>query len=162
MNLGISILFEKPKKEPPQLFSFMSPFSSEVWLWLGLALFLVSLSLFIMGRLSPAEWDNPYPCIEEPEELENQFSFQNSVWFSIGELVPIYFCHPTSCPTLQVLCCNKEVKLHQSKLKSFSLTLILDSNFQSAINSNCGVHVVVLHSHHGFILHCKLGCFLDH
>lgn len=87
MNLGISILFEKPKKEPPQLFSFMSPFSSEVWLYLGGFLFLVSLSFFVMGRLSPAEWDNPYPCIEEPEVLENQFSFRNSVWFSIGALL---------------------------------------------------------------------------
>lgn len=87
MNLGISILFEIEKKEPPQLFSFMSPFSSEVWMYLGGAMFLVSLSFFIMGRLSPAEWDNPYPCIEEPEVLENQFSFRNSVWFSIGALL---------------------------------------------------------------------------
>lgn len=87
MNLGISILFETPKKEPPQLFSFMSPFSSDVWLAVAAALFLISLSLFVIGRLSPSEWDNPYPCIEEPEELENQFSFQNSVWFSIGALL---------------------------------------------------------------------------
>ena len=87
MNLGISILFQKPQKEPPSLFSFMSPFSKEVWLYLAVALFLVSLSLFIMGRLSPAEWDNPYPCIEEPDMLENQFSFRNSVWFAIGALL---------------------------------------------------------------------------
>lgn len=84
MNLGISILFEKPKKEPPQLFSFLSPFSGEVWVWLIGAIAFVSCSLFIMGRLSPAEWDNPYPCIEEPEVLENQFSLRNSIWFSIG------------------------------------------------------------------------------
>jgi ABC-type amino acid transport substrate-binding protein len=87
MNLGISLLFEKAKKEPPQLFSFLSPFSGEVWIWVIGALFFVSLFLFIMGRLSPGEWDNPYPCIEEPEELENQFSFKNSVWFSIGALL---------------------------------------------------------------------------
>jgi ABC-type amino acid transport substrate-binding protein len=84
MNLGISILFEKEKKEPPQLFSFLSPFSAEVWIWIVGALLFVSCSLFIMGRLSPGEWDNPYPCIEEPEVLENQFSFRNSLWFSIG------------------------------------------------------------------------------
>lgn len=87
MNLGISLLFEKPKKEPPQLFSFLSPFSGEVWIYVIGALFFVSFSLFVMGRLSPAEWDNPYPCIEEPEVLENQFSFRNSVWFSIGALL---------------------------------------------------------------------------
>jgi glutamate receptor, ionotropic, invertebrate len=87
MNLGISILYEKPKKESPKLFSFLSPFSGEVWIWLCGALIVVSLSLFIMGRLSPSEWDNPYPCIEEPEVLENQFSFRNAIWFSIGALL---------------------------------------------------------------------------
>ncbi|XP_065092480.1 glutamate receptor ionotropic, kainate 2 isoform X2 [Ochlerotatus camptorhynchus] len=87
MNLGISILYRKPTKEPPSLFSFMSPFSKQVWLYLGGAYMTVSMSLFILGRLSPKEWDNPYPCIEEPEELENQFSFSNSMWFTIGALL---------------------------------------------------------------------------
>ncbi|XP_055615442.1 glutamate receptor ionotropic, kainate 2 isoform X2 [Toxorhynchites rutilus septentrionalis] len=87
MNLGISILYRKPTKEPPSLFSFMSPFSKQVWLYLGGAYMMVSMSFFILGRLSPKEWDNPYPCIEEPEELENQFSFSNSMWFTIGALL---------------------------------------------------------------------------
>lgn len=87
MNLGISILFEKPKKEDPQLFSFMSPLSGGVWGCLFACFFLVSISLFVMGRLSPEEWDNPYPCIEEPEVLINQFSFKNSMWFSVGALL---------------------------------------------------------------------------
>ncbi|KAM8707036.1 hypothetical protein ACLKA7_011186 [Drosophila subpalustris] len=87
MNLGIAILFRKPMKEPPKLFSFMSPFSGEVWLWLGLGYMGVSISMFVLGRMSPAEWDNPYPCIEEPTELENQFSFANCLWFSIGALL---------------------------------------------------------------------------
>ncbi|KAH8323007.1 hypothetical protein KR074_002938, partial [Drosophila pseudoananassae] len=87
MSLGIGILFRKPMKEPPKLFSFMSPFSGEVWLWLGLAYMGVSISMFVLGRLSPAEWDNPYPCIEEPTELENQFSFANCLWFSVGALL---------------------------------------------------------------------------
>lgn len=87
MNLGISILYRKPTKAPPSLFSFMSPFSKEVWGFLGLAYLGVSISLFILGRLSAAEWDNPYPCIEEPETLENQFSLANSLWFTIGALL---------------------------------------------------------------------------
>ncbi|XP_067617877.1 glutamate receptor ionotropic, kainate 2 isoform X2 [Eurosta solidaginis] len=87
MNLGIAILFRKPMKEPPKLFSFMSPFSGTVWLWLGIAYLSVSLTLFILGRISPTEWDNPYPCIEEPTELENQFSFPNCLWFSTGALL---------------------------------------------------------------------------
>ena len=74
-------------KEPPKLFSFMSPFSGEVWLWLGLAYVAVSLSMFVLGRISPPEWDNPYPCIEEPTELENQFTFINCFWYAIGTLL---------------------------------------------------------------------------
>ncbi|XP_055907336.1 glutamate receptor ionotropic, kainate 2-like isoform X2 [Eupeodes corollae] len=86
MNLGIAILYKKPVTEPPKLFSFMLPFSGEVWLLLGLAYFGVSVSLFVLGRLSAAEWDNPYPCIEDPTVLTNQFSFANSLWFTVGAL----------------------------------------------------------------------------
>lgn len=87
MTLGISILFEKPKKEDPSLFSFLQPFSGGVWGCLFACFFMVTVSLFIMGRMSPEEWDNPYPCIEEPEVLVNQFSFKNAMWFSIGALL---------------------------------------------------------------------------
>lgn len=87
MNLGISIVYEKPKKEDPELFSFLAPFSSGVWGCVGACFCLVSISLFIMGRISPEEWDNPFPCIEEPEVLINQLSFKNSMWFSVGALL---------------------------------------------------------------------------
>lgn len=87
MNLGISILFRKPTKQPPSTFSFMSPFSMEVWMYLGGAYVGVSLVLFVLGRISPLEWDNPYPCIEDPTELENQFSLRNALWFTIGALL---------------------------------------------------------------------------
>ncbi|KAG4072066.1 hypothetical protein HA402_015565 [Bradysia odoriphaga] len=84
---GISILYRKPTKEPPSTFSFMSPFSTEVWLYVGGAYLSVSFCLFLLGRISPSEWDNPYPCIEEPTELENQFTLRNSLWFTIGALL---------------------------------------------------------------------------
>lgn len=44
-------------------------------------------SLTVFFRISPAEWTNPYPCIEEPEALENQFSLINSFWFTVGSLM---------------------------------------------------------------------------
>lgn len=87
MTLGISILYEKAKKEDPKLFSFLDPFSTGVWGCLFGSFFLVAFSLFIMGRMSPEEWDNPYPCIEEPDILINQFTFKNAMWFSIGALL---------------------------------------------------------------------------
>nr|AUF73080.1 ionotropic receptor [Anoplophora chinensis] len=87
MNLGISILYRKPEPVPESLFMFARPFSLSVWIMLGVSYFLVSLAFFIMGRLSPTEWQNPYPCVEEPEHLVNQFSIRNSLWFTIGALM---------------------------------------------------------------------------
>lgn len=81
---GIAILYLKPQKGEPTTFSFMDPFSKQVWKYLGIAFLGVSICFFILGRLSPTEWDNPYPCIEEPEELENQFTINNSLWFTTG------------------------------------------------------------------------------
>ncbi|XP_065349447.1 glutamate receptor ionotropic, kainate 2-like [Cloeon dipterum] len=87
MNLGISILYRKPTKQPPSLFSFMSPFSNEVWVYMFSAYIGVSVLLFALARCSPYEWTNPYPCIEEPDHLENLFSLKNSLWFTIGSLM---------------------------------------------------------------------------
>ncbi|KAI4458425.1 ionotropic glutamate receptor [Holotrichia oblita] len=87
MTLGITILYKKAEPVPPSLFMFTSPFSPQVWLLLIVAWIFVSLSLFVMGRLSPSEWQNPYPCIEEPEYLINQFTFKNSFWFTVGSLM---------------------------------------------------------------------------
>lgn len=58
MNLGIALLYRKPIKEPPSTFSFMSPFSMDVWAYLGAAYLTVSLCFFCLGRLSPSQWEN--------------------------------------------------------------------------------------------------------
>ena len=47
----------------------------------------VSILLWILARFSPFEWDNPYPCIEEPEELENQFNLPNAFWYVVGAIM---------------------------------------------------------------------------
>ncbi|XP_060524732.1 glutamate receptor ionotropic, kainate 2-like [Cylas formicarius] len=87
MTLGISILFQKPSKAPPNFFSFAEPFALDTWIALAVAFFVVSLSFFLLGRICPDEWTNPYPCIEEPEFLINQFSLTNSVWFATGAML---------------------------------------------------------------------------
>lgn len=87
MNLGISILYRKPTKQPPNLFSFLSPLSLDVWIYMATAYLGVSVLLFILARFSPYEWDNPHPCNEEPDVLENQFSLMNSLWFTVGSLM---------------------------------------------------------------------------
>lgn len=77
--------------------SFLLPFSANVWLYLIGVYIVISLLFFIIGRMCPAEWNNIYPCIEEPDVLENQFTIKNSLWFCIGaimqqgsEIAPMY------------------------------------------------------------------------
>ena len=50
MNLGVSILFKKPYKKPPNLFSFLSPLSLDVWIYMATAYMGVSVLLFILAR----------------------------------------------------------------------------------------------------------------
>ncbi|CAH0720015.1 unnamed protein product, partial [Brenthis ino] len=58
-----------------------------VWGWLAGAYVGVSALLFILGRFAPEEWQNPYPCIAEPETLDNQWTFANSFWFTLGSVL---------------------------------------------------------------------------
>ncbi|CAG0878614.1 unnamed protein product [Darwinula stevensoni] len=87
MNLGISILFKKPTKKEPNLFSFLSPLSIDVWIYMATAYLGVSVLLFVLARFSPYEWDNPHPCVEDPDVLENKYNLLNSLWFTIGSLM---------------------------------------------------------------------------
>ncbi|XP_022701514.1 glutamate receptor ionotropic, kainate 2-like [Varroa jacobsoni] len=87
MTLGISILYKKTAKPPPGLFSFLDPLSLEVWIYMMTAFLGVSLFLFVLARFSPYEWVNPHPCEGNPEELDNQFTIWNTLWFTIGCLM---------------------------------------------------------------------------
>ncbi|XP_015110641.1 glutamate receptor ionotropic, kainate 2 [Diachasma alloeum] len=89
MNLGISILFKVPTSHPARLFSFMNPLAIEIWLYVLAAYVLVSVTMFVVARFSPYEWNNPHPCHGHsgPEIVENQFSLSNSFWFTIGTLM---------------------------------------------------------------------------
>ncbi|XP_076374002.1 glutamate receptor ionotropic, kainate 1-like isoform X3 [Tachypleus tridentatus] len=87
MNLGISILFRKPMKKVPKLFSFLSPLSFEVWIYMATAYLGVSILLFILARLTPYEWVPSHPCDQDSGVLENQFTLLNSFWFTIGSLM---------------------------------------------------------------------------
>lgn len=67
--------------------NFLTAFSKDVWVYLAGAYVFVSMCFFFLGRISPSQWENPYPCVEDAEHLENQFTFQNSMWFAIGALL---------------------------------------------------------------------------
>ncbi|XP_053396125.1 glutamate receptor ionotropic, kainate 2-like isoform X3 [Mercenaria mercenaria] len=87
LNLGITIIYRKPMKSPPDLFSFLLPLSPDVWIYMIAAYLCVSFMLFVIARFTPYEWENPHPCNEESEEVENQFTILNSLWFTIGSLM---------------------------------------------------------------------------
>lgn len=87
MHLGISILFRKPKNPEPSLFSFLSPLSLHVWIYMLAAYIVVSLMLWLLARFSPYEWYNPHPCNPDNDVVENQFNLLNSFWFTVGSLM---------------------------------------------------------------------------
>ncbi|XP_041980067.1 glutamate receptor ionotropic, kainate 2 isoform X6 [Aricia agestis] len=85
MNLGISVLYRKPIKQPPNLFSFLSPLSLDVWIYMATAYLGVSVLLFILARFTPYEWHQTHT--PDGEKMENIFSLANCLWFAIGSLM---------------------------------------------------------------------------
>ncbi|XP_023349760.1 glutamate receptor ionotropic, kainate 2 isoform X2 [Eurytemora carolleeae] len=69
MNLGVTILYKKPNKKDPNLFSFMSPLSIDVWIYILTAYLAVSLILYTISRLSPYEpvSEKKPPALERSE-----------------------------------------------------------------------------------------------
>jgi ABC-type amino acid transport substrate-binding protein len=99
MNLGISILYVKPRAAPPSLIAFLEPFTTEVYICTLLAFILVTLLIYVLARFSPNQWEEPDACVKDPEEYSNQFNLCNSSWFVIGalmqqgsDIVPISLC----------------------------------------------------------------------
>lgn len=151
MNTGISILFKKPTQKITSLFSFLSPFSNIVWLYVVGAYVGVSTMLFIVGRLSPYEWENPHPCRKDDQVLENGFSLSNAFWFTIGSLMqqgsdlsPKYATTPLIPPS--------------HPLESKSLTL---HSLQSDVHSNYSRNLVFFHTDNDRFLYRKFGRISD-
>ncbi|KAH8269756.1 hypothetical protein KR018_000414 [Drosophila ironensis] len=87
MNLGISILFKVPTSEPTRLFSFMNPLAIEIWIYVLISYVLVSICIYIVGTLSPIEWQCIHPCDLNNITIANQFTLSDSFWFTIGTLM---------------------------------------------------------------------------
>ncbi|XP_011872397.1 PREDICTED: glutamate receptor ionotropic, kainate 2-like isoform X2 [Vollenhovia emeryi] len=87
MNLGISVLYRTPTRAPPGYLSFLGPFSKDVWLHLIGAYIAVTTLLFVIGKLCPVEWTNPYPCIKEPKVLETPYTLTDTPFLVIGAIL---------------------------------------------------------------------------
>ncbi|KAK8763122.1 hypothetical protein V5799_034269 [Amblyomma americanum] len=91
MNTGISILFRKPLLDDPPLFSFLLPFSVDVWLYMLTAYLALSLWYGFLGKFSPFE--NRFALLRvgdavfDPEEIEKELDITNRFWFAIGSLM---------------------------------------------------------------------------
>ena len=79
MNLGISIIYIKPRKAPPSFFSFLEPFSNGVWISTVGSIMMVAVMTFVIGRFTPYEWFNPNFCIMNPTELETQWNISMNI-----------------------------------------------------------------------------------
>ncbi|XP_037961199.1 glutamate receptor ionotropic, kainate 2 [Teleopsis dalmanni] len=86
MTLGISILYKKPSIPDTDLFSFLLPFSLDVWIYMATASLFISLLLLALSRMAPDDWENPHPC-KEPEEVENVWCITNTTWLTMGSLM---------------------------------------------------------------------------
>ena len=51
MNLGISIIYIKPRQAPPSFLSFLEPFGNDVWISMVLSILVVAMMTFVIGKL---------------------------------------------------------------------------------------------------------------
>ncbi|KAJ8912942.1 hypothetical protein NQ315_017273 [Exocentrus adspersus] len=87
MTLGISILYRKEDKKEINMFAFLDPFSISVWIYTATLYLIISVVLFFISRMTPGDWENPHPCDENPEELENIWDIKNCLWLTLGSIM---------------------------------------------------------------------------
>ncbi|KAJ6638984.1 Glutamate receptor ionotropic, kainate 2 [Pseudolycoriella hygida] len=102
MTLGISILYAKPNKEPPRLFSFMEPLSIDVWLHMATAYLCMSILLYFLAMIATEDWQAPAPVAtsqtslthssessdgSETELLETIWNMHNWIWLVAGSIM---------------------------------------------------------------------------
>lgn len=80
-----------PSNEPAQFFSFLNPLALEVWIYWLVAYVVVSVTLYVVARFSPYEWEDgktfSVPDQETIPSNLNRFTLSNSFWFTIGSLM---------------------------------------------------------------------------
>ena len=65
----------------------MNPLALDIWIYILLAYLMVSLTIWIVARFSPAEWSAPHPCVDSGYTVQNDFTLANSFWFTVGTLM---------------------------------------------------------------------------
>ncbi|XP_065356425.1 glutamate receptor ionotropic, kainate 2 [Calliphora vicina] len=86
MQLGVSILFYKPKPPEKSLFAFLHPFAVEVWFYLLVALLVMSLCFKVLGRLTQDDWEVTV-INKETSMAETPWFLRNTLWLHIGSIL---------------------------------------------------------------------------
>uniref|UniRef100_A0AAR5PTC5 Ionotropic glutamate receptor C-terminal domain-containing protein n=3 Tax=Dendroctonus ponderosae TaxID=77166 RepID=A0AAR5PTC5_DENPD len=87
MSLGIGILHKmEGGEEEANLYGFLGPLSTVVWLYIGLLYIFMSFILVLIARMSTKDWENPHPCDQNPAELENIWNLKNCCWLTLGSI----------------------------------------------------------------------------
>ena len=102
MNLGVTILFKKPTAKDPNLFSFLSPLSLGVWIYIVTAYLAVSMLLYMLARYA---YD--YDC---RARIDPALAHHLFVWL---------FCPLTAVASLAIL------PSHCCRLIGYSVLLLL-------------------------------------
>ncbi|XP_037335283.2 glutamate receptor U1 [Pungitius pungitius] len=79
MQTGLSFILRRDLASPESSLSLLSPFSTDMWAGLLIAFLLTGLCMFLVGRISPAEW-------AEPDTEEHNFTLLHSFWYITGAL----------------------------------------------------------------------------
>ncbi|XP_063925797.1 glutamate receptor ionotropic, kainate 2-like isoform X2 [Zophobas morio] len=87
MRLGISILYKKAEEKDVNMFAFLTPFSTDIWIYTATLYLAVSVILYLVARMAPGDWENPHPCDRHPEELENIWNLKNCLWVTLGSIM---------------------------------------------------------------------------
>lgn len=109
MEFGLSVMYQKIDRPMPNPLYFMEPLSNEIWMCISFAYLGVSVVLFLVSRLSPAEWGAPLnkvKTISDPNSestkvdqvdgdytegksshYDSIFSIFNSFWFALSTFV---------------------------------------------------------------------------
>ena len=77
------MMMKKPEYVNPDVFSFIYPLMSEVWICVAFACISVVVVLFIVSQCSPSEWRIVKDGNKE-EAAVNNITLCDSLWYTVG------------------------------------------------------------------------------
>ncbi|BHF77349.1 hypothetical protein SprV_0602045400 [Sparganum proliferum] len=87
LAFGLSLIIKKPEKQKTGSFSFLHPLSNSVWLSILAAGLTVSLGLYLVAKISPAEWHLKVNPVTGSRHYERTLNLGNAMWISFAAFV---------------------------------------------------------------------------